>query len=1236
MLLLLAIAWLPSCSETVRTPQSEPAVTSQPLAPPGERLESTESSPLFRRISPDDSGITFTNELVPESRVERNNLGTGVASGDIDGDGLTDLYFVSKDGPNRLYQQTSPWRFQDVTDLAGVGGGNASGTGAAFIDVDNDGDLDLYACNQDAADQLFINQGNLRFTEEAAARGTAHPGPSVMVAPCDYDRDGDLDLYITTYRELGAPIDDKRRVTNSRQLPPDLEDDYAVGKHGLIELGREDVLLQNDGAGHFTDVTSSSGIPPLLEFGLSATWFDYNNDDWPDLYVANDFKGPDHLYHNNGDGTFTDVAPQSMPFLPWFAMGSDFGDLNNDGWFDLIVGDMMGTTHFRQKLQMGDIRDTRTFLSRAFPRQYMRNTFFVNTGTGRFLEASAMAGMSASDWTWAIRIADLDCDGREDVFFTNGHYLDARDTDRFIARKLMRNWQNENGAQDGKRFRDYLRGLGFEEEVFMGLDRPPLDQKNLAFRNRGDLQFDDVSDAWGLGHKGVSFGTTLCDLDTDGDLDIVVVNTYEPVSLYQNNGSLGNRMVIRLRGTSSNHYGIGSRLTAHVEDEILSRYLSTGRGYQSADQPEIHFGLGDHQKIDRLEIRWPSGIVQTIENLKAGSVHTIREPDNERPAPLAPATAWAAATPENSATQFRLDEESGLEYRHFEQPYDDFKNQPLLPFQLSALGPGMAWGDADGDGREDLWVGGGFGQLGGIHFKEQDRRFAPATNHSWQNAQADALADDMGGLWFDADGDGDNDLYVVSGGVESPVSGYQDRLYLNDGHGALELAASALPPESSSGSTVSAGDFDRDGDLDLFVGGRSVPGAYPVTPSSRLLINENGRFHEASPDTAPGLRDVGLVTGSLWSDVDGDGWLDLLITLDWGAVTLYINRKGRLINETAERGLGQHLGWWNGIAGSDVDHDGDIDYVATNFGTNTKYKIKEGKPRRIYYGDFDGNGASNIVEAKFEDDRLLPERGRSCSMLAMPMLESKFPTFRKYAASVLTDVYTAESLGQALQREANWLETSLLVNDGSGHFEVRPLPRLAQIAPSFGVALEDFDGDGHVDIVLGQNFYPNQPETGWMNMGLGLYLHGSGEGSFEPVGPSESGILVREDARSLTTADIDDDGWMDFVVALNDGPLRVFRNQGAQENRTLTLKLRGKPGNLNAVGATVTLSLANGLKQVREIYAGGSYLGQSTARLIFGIPQDDEVRKLSIRWPDGKTSDYFEGFEGQVMAIEQK
>ncbi|MFT4638815.1 MAG: hypothetical protein ACI8T1_002138, partial [Verrucomicrobiales bacterium] len=856
---------------------------------------------LFEKLSPDRTGLRLINPIDITHPLKRLYVGGyasgGLAIGDVDGDGLQDIFAVGTSVKNALYLQEKDakggpsLRFTDVTvKVPGMGGGELWGAGAALADIDNDGDLDLYICHHDAPNHLFLNEtqvpGTPIFTECAARLGVDVNDASFMPSFVDYDNDGDLDLFVLGYQfkdPKGRPnqyrdqsgevrVEDDEGLLVTRRgddyvLREGAEKYYAlVGPSAsptFVNAGRPDFLLRNDGK-RFTDVTQEAGIQGL-GVGNSATWFDYGEDGDLDLYIANDFKVPDQFYMNNGDGTFTDVIKHVVPHTAWFAMGSDVGDLNNDGLLDLVVSDMAGTTHYRSKVTMGEMSDNASFLRTANPQQYMRNAVYINTGTKRFLEGAYLTGLANSDWTWAVKLGDYDNDGAVDVFFTNGS-----------ARMFNHSDHSAKGPEwIGKTEWDLWEALEERHE------------ENLAFRNLGDLKFQDVSKDWGLGASSMSYACAHGDLDNDGDLDLLMADLNQPIAIYQNHNQ-GRAVQLRLRGKKGHQSGVGAYVKVRMGNRLQALTLQPSTGFLSCNDPFLHIGMGVAKVLDDVIIHWPGGGTQVLKNLAGGKVHVIEEDTK------------AKRLTENHGHPLFVISKVVPAIRHFETAYDDYVRQPLLPNTHSQLGPGMAVGDVDGDGDDDFYMGRGRGGRRAIYMNDGGGKLAVKATAPFEG---ETNFEDLGVLFFDADRDGDQDLYAVSGGVEGepgdPI--FQDRLYINDGKGGF-TKSSGLPAHRDSGSVVTAGDMDRDGDLDLFVGGRVVPGQYPVTPTSRLLENQSSpgqpKFVDRADVLAPGLSQSGLVTSALWSDVNGDGWLDLLVTHEWGPVKLYQNVQGKLVERT--------------------------------------------------------------------------------------------------------------------------------------------------------------------------------------------------------------------------------------------------------------------------------------------------------------------------------------------------
>jgi hypothetical protein len=1187
-------------------------------------------SPRFRRLDPAACGLRFQNELRPENRYQYLTNGAGLAVGDYDGDGLPDVYLVSQDGPNQLFRQTAPLQFENVTGPAGgVDGGDAWGTGAVFADVDGDGDLDLYVCNLESKNLLYQNQGDGTFRENAAAFGLDLVAASMMAAFADYDRDGKLDLYLLTNRALHAgwaltpevldgmrapataartprqmvPTREQLQWTGDREragklrgdddLPAELKEHLLTFRGKTFPTGQPDRLLRRVGA-RFVDVTRSAGIRGH-GMGLSATWWDYDGDGYPDLYVANDLESPDTLYRNQQDGSFRDVTAEVLPHTAYYGMGGDAGDVDGDGHLDFLVADMSMTTHKKAKVLMGDMNRQRDVLLHMRPPQYMRNALLLNTGLGRFQEAGVLAGVASTDWTWSVLFGDLDNDARLDLFATNG--IARFDTDPDLELRVAELWR-----QDRRQAAiDLIRNVR------------KVAERNLALRNVGDLQFAKTGADWGLDLEAVSHGAALVDLDGDGDLDVVVNNWNEPAAIYENRTTDGHAITVQLRGQGSERFGVGARVLARLPDgRTLLREVSLARGYLSGQSTTLHFGLGQADNVDTLSVRWPSGQAQQFRDLAGNRHYTITEPPVGTPQPAGSPPVVPAAVP-----VFRPHEAPPFEHR--ENEFDEYVDQPLLPAGVSRLGPGLAVGDADGDGADDLYVGGAHGQAGTLFL---------ATGGSWREQagpwQQDAGCEDMGALWLDVDGDGDLDLFVASGGAERQHGdpALRDRIYRNDGEGQFTRDDGVLPDVRESSGHACAADFDRDGDLDLFVAGRLVPGMFPDAPPSRLYRNDGGRFVDATAELAPSLLAAGMVTSALFTDVDDDGWPDLLVAAHWQPIRLLRNDGGKaFVDETTAAGLAPHTGWWNGLCAWDVDADGDLDYVAGNQGWNTKYKADPAHPARLFFGDFDDNGTRDLVEAKYEGDDLLPVRGRSCSSQAMPFVAEKFATYEAFASSVLQDIYPQQKLATCGQLEATTLASCLLRNDGKGHFTVEALPRRAQIAPIFGmVVMDDL-------LVCAQNSYAPEPETGRHDGGTGLVLRATGRG-IEVVPPTAHGICGFGDGTSavLLAARV--------LLAHNDGPVRAYDQRqppgagtaGAGDISSWPRldASRQSKGNPQGIGTRVLLHLVDGRTRAVEVQAGSGYLSHG-APWCKTVAHDgsrnrslgDACDSATVRAPDG-------------------
>ena len=1093
-------------------------------------------------------------------------IGSGLAAGDIDGDGLVDLFVANKTRPSQLFHQVAPFKFADITAAAGVAGPAATNgigwkTGCTFADVDNDGDLDLYVCRFNAPNLLYLNDGHGRFSEAAKRAGLDLVSGSVVGAFEDYDRDGHLDLFVVT------------NVLN-------------VDRSGD---GERDHLYRNRGDGTYEEVSARAGIAADPGRGHSATWFDSNDDGWADLYIANDFSAPDHLYRNNGDGTFTDVLATAVPHTTWFSMGADAADLNNDGLTDLLVAEMAGTTHFKSKVAMGDMGGLVNYMDTLVTPQYMKNAVFLNSGTDRFLEVAKMTGLGSTDWTWSARFEDLDNDGWVDLHVTNG---------------MVRPFVDSDLLNQIKKFETP------REAIALMKAQPPQRDVNLAYRNDGNLRFTKVQKDWGLDHASVSFGSAFADFDRDDN-----------VSLYRNDCPAGNSLVVALRGTTGNAQAIGAQVIALTDQGRQTRRLTVARGALSSSEPVLHFGLGASPTVAGLEIRWPGGAVQQTGPLAANQRYTFTEP--------AAAVRPAAARAHRHADQGLLADHAaalGLDFANQERLFDDMRRpaQSLLPNRMNTLGGGLALGDANGDGQVDVFFCGAAGQASALYLNDGHGRFSRSRQQQpWDDTiEREAMA----AVFLDVDRNGTMDLIVTAGSTE-PDKGsdlLRSRLYLNNGHAKFTAADPArFPAPPTSASLVAAGDYDRDGDLDVFIGGRVVPGEYPSTPESLLLENRDGSFVDVTDTACPGLRKCGMVTTALWTDADADGHADLLVAGEWMTLRLFRNNGSGTFTETTEAaGFAGLSGWWNSLTAADVNGDGLIDYIAGNQGLNSKYHASADHPTSIYYGDFEGNGRCEIVESEYEGDRLYPVRGRSCSSRAMPSLRAKFPTFRDFGAALLPEIYPKEKLSESLQLHATELASGVFLNDGHGKFTFRAFPRLAQTSPIFGTAAADFNGDGLVDLVAVQNFYGPQVETGRYDGGIGLLLLGDGAGGFRVATAQESGVFIPGEGRGVALGDWDQDGRPGLLITRTNQSVMALAPRNAPDGRSFSVRLTGAPGNPAAIGARITARFADGKVQAVELAAGSGYLAQSEPLAFFTHAAGNAPVSLDVVWPDGTRSSH--------------
>ncbi len=1071
--------------------------------------------PLFELLTPEATGVTFSNTL-PESP-DFNILnylyyynGGGVAVGDVNGDSLPDLYFSSNLASNRLYLNKGGFRFEDVTDKAGVRGPEGWKTGVTMADVDGDGDLDIYVSavsylGMHGHNVLYLNDGHGSFADRTKELGLEHVGYSTQPVFFDYDMDGDLDMYLLnhsthTERAVGSPA--LRRVPHP-----------TAG----------DRLFRNDGA-HFTDVSAQAGIYQGVEgFGLGVVASDVNLDGCPDLYVANDFQENDYLYLNNCNGTFTESIARATRHTSRFSMGVDAADFDNDGLPDIAVLDMLPdredvlkTSASSEGFNLFDLR-----VRAGYWPQYARNTLQLNRGNGHFSEIGYQAGVEATDWSWSALFADLDDDGRKDLFVTNGIYRRPNDLDyiNYVGNEAMQ--------------ASLARGVTKENLALLdSMPRIPL--ANYAFHNDGGYAFTNVAKRWGLAQPGFSNGAAYVDLDNDGGLDLVVNNIAAPASIYRNRVRKRTThawLTVSLHGEGRNTAGIGARVLATANGTTQSLEQGPTRGFLSSVDPRLHFGFGQVAQGDSLVVIWPDRRVQVVKPLPLNRAITLEQKDaTRRLSPAAPVTAPLFAD---------VSAELGAPVRHRENDFLDYNREPLMPHRLSTEGPALASGDVDGDGLDDLFVGGAKWQTGTILIQQRDGTFRPSPQPA---IAADSLAEDVDAAFFDADGDGDQDLYVVSAGNEfwGDAEALDDRLYVNDGHGTFTRNTRALPPFHDNGSCVLPGDFDGDGDTDLFVGSRVVAREYGVTPRSHLLMNDgHGTFSDVTAEMGSALGEAGMVSSGGWIDYDADGKLDLVLAGEWMPVRVLHQEGGRFVDRTREAGLGGSEGWWNSVTVADLNGDRRPDLVLGNLGLNSYVRASASEPARLYVGDFFNTGSLKQILTFYKHGTSYPVAGRDDLVKLMPPLRQQYPSYKSFGAATIEDVLPPQERAKAITLVAHTFASAVALNTGTG-FTLRPLPAEAQFFPVYAAMARDFDGDGTVDLLLGGNFYGVTPVYGRYDAGYGLYLRGAGDGSFSAEAMSTSGVAVDGEVRDLKVVR-GPGGRVSVAVARNNDTLLLLR-----------------------------------------------------------------------------------------------
>jgi hypothetical protein len=1167
-------------------------------------IVSQEQGEGFRLLPARETGVRFVNQLSDQNAANNQILlnGSGVAIGDVDGDGLPDIYLCGLDGPNALFRNAGGFRFEDITHMAGVACPEDFATGAALVDIDGDGDNDLLVNAVGTGTRLFLNNGKARF-EEKKESGLLRRFGATSMALADVDGDGDLDLYVanyrtTTIRTTGFAL---LNVGGRKMIRPEDRNDLEMTSEGkVLEHGEPHAFYLNTGAGAFERVSwlegaflDDEGRPIKVtprDWGLTAMFRDINRDGSPDLYVCNDFHSPDRIWLGDGRGHFRAIGRLALRNTSTFSMGVDFADIDRDGRDDIFVSDMLDARRERRMMQFSSIEPSASAPGVFDDRpQYDRNTLHWNRGDGTYAEIAYFAGLEASTWTWAVAFLDVDLDGYEDLLMTTGHLFDTQDLDAA----------------------DRIQALGpmpREKIPSKLLMYPKLAMPKAAFRNESRLRFRPASGEWGFADEGVCHGMALGDLDGDGDLDVVVNNLRKEAGIYRNECSKP-RVAVRLRGRAGNTHGIGARVSLMEDRFAQAQEMMVGGRYLSSDQALRVFAVQPDSKDRRLEVLWRSGARTLLTNVNPNTLLEISEPETNN--------RNLTFNPNLNPNPLFEDATSKLSHRHVETAFDDFARQPLLPNRLSQLGPALVWQDFNGDGWEDLAIGSGRGGTLAVFRNDTKGGFKPGPHPGTNQLETR----DTGGIL--GLGTSGANLLIVRQSYEDRVTNGNSLVVWNSDSGATETL---LPDGQDSLGPMAAADIDADGDLDLFVGGRCRPGRYP-SPASSVLVRRNEKAWTSDEADGAWFQNLGLVSDAVFSDLDQDGYPELIVACEWGPLKIFRNSKGRLTpwnppvspaSLNSQPSTLNHLtGWWTSVATCDLDEDGRPDIIAGNWGANSKYRATPSAPRRIYHGDFDQDGTWDILEAGW-DARLareVPERDLKALRDALPSLAAQFPTYASYATASVSQV-----LGPSSQRSTNLVEavtlSSLVLMNRGDHFEARPLPDAVQFAPVFGIVAADFDGDTHEDIFLSQNFFAVQPTTSRSDGGVGLLLVGDGKGRLDPRLPSESGIAVLGEQRAAAAADFDHDGRVDLAVTQNAAQTRLFRNKNSPPG--LRVRLRGSPHNPQGIGASVRLRQADRWTGAREVQCGSGYWSQNAATLVFAKKDGDA--EIEVRWPGGALS----------------
>lgn len=1093
---------------------------------------------LFTLLSSTHTQVTFSNQLPEKAEFNIAEYlyyynGGGVAVGDVNNDGLKDIFFTANLLPNKLYFNRGNFVFEDVSKAAGVEGIEGWSTGVAMADVNGDGYLDIYVSQLadykdfQGSNQLFINsgqseEGKVRFTDKAKEYGVDFTGFGTQASFFDYDNDGDLDLYLLNHS-----------VHHSRNFGPSTRRYQHDPKAG-------DKLLRNDldePAGQFVDVTHEAGIyDSPIGYGLAVTPGDFNNDGCIDLFVSNDFHENDYLYINNCDGTFRETLEQSMGHTSHSSMGNDVADFNNDGLLDIVVLDMLPEKEEILKKSVGEepenVYDIK--IRNGYHPQLARNTLQLNQGNGLFSEIAPLSGVYATDWSWAPLLCDLDNDGHKDMYITNGIVRRPNDKD-YIKFK----WQLVYSETQNKSDKEINEFIENKPELSPTLiDKMPSEKiPNKVYQNNGDLTFTDKGKEWGMNQPVFSNGVAYADLDNDGDLDMVMNNINQEAFIYRNNAdsiTQNNYLQVQLIGSGKNTRGIGAKVILKVDGQLFYQEQMPIRGFLSTVDDVLHFGVGKHKLIDTLKVIWPDKKMQILTNIESRKLVKLKQKNAS--------LEHHYPEPEKGSLFFEeMTEGSEINYRHEENEFVDYDWQFLMPHKLSTEGPKLAIGDVNGDGLDDIYCGGAAYQAGQLFLQNSSGKFV----RSYQiDFEKDSVYEDVGVAFFDADGDGDPDLYTASGGNEWSITSehLEDRLYINDGKGNFHKSTGRIPAGLiSNGSCVKPADFDRDGDIDLFVGSRSVINRYGISPKSHLFQNDgNGVFKDVIDEVAPQLAHIGMVTDAVWTDIDMDGLPDLIVVGEWMPISILKNTGEKFREITDSAGLSNSNGWWNCVTVVDVDGDGDQDLIAGNLGLNAKIKATSNEPASLYIKDFDNNNALDQITCFYKDGISTPFATLDELVKQLPSLRKKFPSYSAYSrVQTIHDIFTDEELKGAIVKKVYTFESSYVENLGDGTFQIHPLPLEAQFSPVFSILSGDFDQSHHTDLLLGGNFQGATVNFGRYDASYGVMLKGNGNGSFDPIPTRESGWKVKGEIRDIKKI-ILADGSVLLLVSRNNAGMKIF------------------------------------------------------------------------------------------------